>query len=63
MYMGEREPWLSIVLELGANLLWNNWLGGGPGTCLLREKYLESSWFWLLLGSLVGVVDQFPGLG
>ena len=39
MYMGEREPWLSIVLELGAYLLWNDWLGGGPGTCLLRERY------------------------
>jgi hypothetical protein len=45
MYMGERESWLAFVLELGANLLWYGWLVGGPSTCLLREKYLERSWF------------------
>jgi hypothetical protein len=39
MYMGEKESWFAFVLGLGANLLWYGWLGGGPGTCLLRERY------------------------
>ena len=55
MYMGERKSWLAFVLGLGTNLLWYGWLGGGPGTCLFRERYFGRSLFgtassWKLVG-------------
>ena len=43
--MGESETRLAFVLGLEADLIRYNWLGGGPSTCLFRERYFGRTWF------------------
>ena len=42
---GERVMTRRSFMNLGTDLLWSGWLGGGPGTHLFQERFFGRSWF------------------